>query len=177
MYTKKQLIKTYTNRLCIRLLLIILTFSSTTIYSQSLTEKIGGIKTNFVIVSDTNRLKINDQAFFKRGLSKFSTEYSNYQEGGYGYGYGLQTYRLEFITTDEFNTIRGNDNKKIWYKLSLIGTDNTTLLQAYLDRTKILKYSNGSDLRTISINFQDIPLIVLDNTQVIKIEKIELKWE
>lgn len=165
MDTKKQLKKTDTNSRYKSLVLMLLIFSSTTLHSQTLTEKIGGIKTNFEIVSDTSKLTIIDQTIFKRGLSDFKADYNG------GYGYGLQTYRLEFITNDKFNTIGRYENSKFIYKLKLIGADNSILLQTNLNRNRIIKFSNGEDLSTISVNLQSLPLIVLDKTERIKIEK------
>jgi hypothetical protein len=61
------------------------------------------------------------------------------------------------------------------HEFSLIGTDKSILLHAYLNRSRIIRFSNGEDLSTISIDFQNITLIVLDNTQVMKTEKLNQK--
>lgn len=81
-------------------LVIVLVAFIPNLYSQSLIENLGGVKTNFIITTDSVEMTILEQVIIKRGVRNYKARI--FDDGGYGYGYGLQTFHLELITKVEF---------------------------------------------------------------------------
>ncbi|WP_439182264.1 hypothetical protein [Carboxylicivirga taeanensis] len=150
----------------------ILLLAGTEAHSQSLLEKTGGITTNFTFTSASVELPVQSQAIVKRGLAKF--EYNSGMDAGYGYGYGMECWRLEFTTTVKIKELHINNDRsrKQYFSFNLCDKDGETLLVAQLDEEAIAMVNNGDKLLTYSINLNSIPLILLDKTQSIRIEKV-----
>lgn len=138
------------------------------VYSQNLTEKLGGITTDFEIISDTNTLEVIDQVIIKRGLSDSKRNISLTPEGVYAYGYGLQTYRLEFITPNELVKIEGRYPDRYQYGLEFIDGNGYKLMEIRMTSENIISYLNEGNFNIYSVNLQNIPLIVLNKTRTIK---------
>ena len=141
--------------------------------SQSLTEKLGGVKTDFVFISDSIEMDIIDQIILKRGVKDSNTSYGSYSDGayGYGYGYGFETFHLEFITTSKIKEIKFYERKK-WthYKIDLMAENDSLLYSFKKYPSDVVKVLNGDSLQTYSINLYKVPMIFLDRTKKIRIE-------
>lgn len=157
--------------LIINLLLIIPLAMSA--QNQSLIEQLEGVETSFKITWQENDLKLTDQAVFKRGLSRYKYGEEPVMEYGYGFGYGVETFRLEFMTNDSIEVIDSSYKRRFNYEIVLVDSDDSILLKTNVNRSDILKFSNGKNLNTISINLQSLPLIVLNKTSVIKISIVK----
>ena len=158
------------------LFLFIGLFSLTTsAQNLSLTEQLDGAETQYEMVWEANELNIIDQGIYKRGLSRWRTDGGLATKYGWGYGYGLETFRLEFMTNDQVETIDVGDKRarKNTYEITLFDSDNTPLLKKGISQRDIVKYTNGGDLITVSVNLQTLPLIVLNKTRSINIAIVE----
>lgn len=141
--------------------------------AQSLTEKLGGVKTDFVFISDSLEMDIVDQAILKRGVRK----YDSYSDGAYGYGF--QTFHLEFITTSKIKEIYFNERRK-WahYKIDLIAENDSFLYSINKYSSDDVRMVSGEDsLHAYSIDLYQIPIIILDKTEKIRIEHYIYKFK
>ncbi len=152
------------------LLVILFSFVASPAFSQSLIEKLGGVKTEFVFVSDSKELPIFSQAIIQRGV--YDMHHSSLSDKAYGWGYGMQAYRLEFLTKAklaELPIIKRRLKRK-YYSLSLVDGNNTTLLTHKIYVADMIVSTNDAGLTTYSINMNKIPMVVLDKTHTIHIE-------
>jgi hypothetical protein len=144
-------------------------------YSQSFIEKIGGVSTNFEFSSDSVDLPIIDQAIIQRGYFDFRFDndksVKNAYASAYGYGYGLQTFHLEFITTSEIKQIVAYKTKQIQakYNIKLYDDKNTMILEfeVFYQESKVTPKLSG--MSSYSINLYRIPMIIFDKTKRIDI--------
>jgi hypothetical protein len=142
-------------------------FSANIIGAQNLEESLGGTKTNFQIYSDTVNLKVSDQIIIKRAEKQTYSD-SNF---GTGWGYGYQSFHLEFITNknikiENYKYKAGRDNET---KLELIFYDsnNRILATSSLPYYYVDLYNNPSITDSVffySIDLIDIPIVLLDKT-------------
>lgn len=153
-------------------LFIIIQLIVLNLYSQSLTESLGGINTNFQFYSDTVKLEVADQSIILRAESLRDTHISS--NGGAGWGYGYQSYHLEFITKDELSVktfphkrFRNNNDR---LKLIFYDSNNNSLASYLLFFDSNCLYND--DLYFYSMDLIEIPLILLDRT--VKIELLRL---
>lgn len=142
-------------------------FSVNILGAQNLKESLGGIKTNFLIYSDTVDLKVSDQMIILRAERKSASD-SNF---GTGWGYGYQSFHLEFITKkniiiESYKFRTGRDNEM---KLELIFYDsnNSVLATSSIPYYDIDLCNNSSIIDSpffYSIDLIDIPIVLLDKT-------------
>jgi hypothetical protein len=146
--------------------LFLLSFIPITSFSQQITEKLGGVSTNFKILSDSAELNIIDQGIFQRGY-KNTEKYSNV-DYGYSYGYGMQTYRLEFITKGVIAKPT-KDQKKCRYAIIFLDVSGRSVLETTIGLNEITAFSTDDNLSVYSVNLYEIPLIILEKTRTINI--------
>jgi hypothetical protein len=152
-------------------------FAATTshLYSQSLIEKIGGVSTSFEFSSDSVDLPIIDQAIIQRGYFDFSFDRDksviNSYASAYGYGYGLQTFHLEFITTSDIKQIVAYDTKPVQakYNIKLYDDKNTMILEFEVLYQESKATPKLSGMTSYSINLYRIPMILFNKTKKIDI--------
>lgn len=142
-------------------------FSVNILGAQNLKESLGGIKTNFLIYSDTVDLKVSDQMIILRAERKSASD-SNF---GTGWGYGYQSFHLEFITKKniiienyKFRTGRDNGTK---LELIFYDSNNSVLATSSIPYYDIDLYNNSSIIDSpffYSIDLIDIPIVLLDKT-------------
>jgi hypothetical protein len=139
--------------------------------AQSLIEKLGGIRTDFEIRSISTDVPVLSQAIVKRGMHR--SRYHNGLDEAYGYAYGVQTYYLEFSTNSKLHE-RYVSKKGRWtyYEVKLYDNSGKLIMEKKIDNHMVAISSNGDDLRTYSLNLKEIPLILLDQTKKITIEKV-----
>lgn len=161
----------FSKLLAISLLMII----SVNTHTQTLIDKIGGVRTDFTITTDSLDMQVQSQAIVKRGVSDFEADWSGYWDGAYGigYGYGLQTYHLEFSTDlkliEKFKYREGSKEIHYYYLVTLTDKNDNTLLVIELNLNSIKSVSNGEYLTTYSLDLNEIPMILLDKTEKIDI--------
>ncbi len=155
-------------------LIIILGSICPNIYAQSLIEKLGGVKTDFVFATDSIELHIVDQAIIQRGFSDFNVRTNSSNSYGHAYGYGLQTFHLEFITTSDLKTYEKFKNKpdKAIYDIKLYDENDTLLLNFGVLFGKSKATTKISGMISYSINLIQVPLILFDRVKKIDITLI-----
>lgn len=62
--------------------------------AQNLSQKLGGVETYFIITSHGVELEITNQVIAKRAERFY--DWGGHNEGAYGYGYGYESFHLEF---------------------------------------------------------------------------------
>lgn len=62
--------------------------------AQNLSQKLGGVETDFIITSHGIELEITNQIIAKRAERFY--DWGGHNEGAYGYGYGYESFHLEF---------------------------------------------------------------------------------
>lgn len=169
---KKILIKSNLRQKSQVILIIMLIAISPNLHAQSLIERLGGVKTDFQFTTDSLEMPIIDQVIIKRGVSDYN--YNDVGDSGYGYGYGLQTLHLEFITKSAIIERQRSDKRErnSLYEIKLMDKKGALLLIRKLKLRELLKVSNGDDLFTYSINLKKIPMVLLNKTKTINIDKI-----
>lgn len=156
------------------LLIVIQLFVVNALEAQNLKESLGGIKTNFKIVSDTVDLRVSDQIIILRAEKK-SSENSSF---GTGWGYGYQSFHLEFIAKKEikvetFKFKPGRDNESK-LELTFYNSENSILasLSVPFDQVDALSNPTTSDrLFFYSIDLINIPVVLLEKTYKINMIK------
>jgi hypothetical protein len=156
------------------LLITVYIFSANILGAQNLKESLGGTKTNFQIYSDTVDLKVSDQIIILRAEKQTYSD-SNF---GTGWGYGYQSFHLEFITKknieiEYFKFRNGRDNGT---KLELLFYDsnNIVLTSSSIPYNYVDLYNNSSIIGSpffYSIDLIDIPIVLLDKTAKISMIK------
>ena len=156
------------------LLSAIFLLSVAAINAQNLNESLGGVKTNFHFFSDATDLKVTDQVIILRAERKSYGDYIN----GYGWGYGYQSFHIEFITKEllaekTFKYKAGHDNNDK-LEFSFYDTDNVVLASYTADfgDVNILHNpSSGGGQFFYSIDLIDIPIVLLNKALKIDLVK------
>ena len=146
-------------------------FAFQIICAQSISESLGGIKTNFEIFSVKRDLEVTDQVLV---LAAERRTYISPTDAGWGYGY--QSVHFEFITRIELIEILGENKNKNKYRLTFIDHENVILLAINLPDYSVKRYLNPDITKGqvfYSIDFIDIPVLVLDKTKTINIYKFK----
>lgn len=162
------------NKYQVVILLFAFLLSSTGVNSQSLVKNFGGVKTNFKINLNSEDISVIDQVIVQRGTREYNS-YS-FSEGAYGYGYGLQSLYLEFITDTKIE-MKDVPDRKVWrtrYEIKLVDEQNSTLLILKVKFNKLRILSNGDDLFTYSLNLREFPLVLLDRTRKLSIKRVDI---
>jgi hypothetical protein len=161
-----------------KLTIILFTFLSVSLNGQSISQKLGGIITNFTIKSESILLNNEKQILIKRGVSSYGIDYEPAQNFSYGYayGYGYQSYHIEFVSENRIQEKKGK-NKKIYpyYECSLIDASGNKIQKAFIPEGDIklwLGKKENNDFYTYSINLINIPIVSLDDISEINIVKI-----
>lgn len=156
------------------LLFAIFLLSVTAVHAQNLKESLGGVKTNFHFFSGTTDLKVTDQVIIQRAERKSYGDYIN----GYGWGYGYQSFHIEFITKEllaeeTFKYKAGRDNNdKI--TLTFYDADNVILASHtadYADVDVLHDSSSDGGQSFYSIDLIDIPIVLLN--KAVKIDLVK----
>jgi len=151
------------------IIVTLLLLVSTVVAGQSLTEQLGGIRTDFTIYFQSEKVDVVDQLIIHRGLSKYNYEEEPIMEYGYGYGYGLQTLRLEVMTRASLATdVR---KRRYYYRIVLFDKDGSQLSSLNISQSDLTVIEG--DINAYSINLQHIPMILLDHASSVDIEVVE----
>ncbi|MBT5530536.1 MAG: hypothetical protein HOK35_15360 [Cytophagia bacterium] len=150
---------------------LILLFISSLLYSQSLTEQLGGIKSNFIISSNNEIVDIASQFIIKRG----NYDYTYLSEGGFGYGY--ESYWLEIQFNTNIKPIeKESSNKRRHFTISLFDKNNQLLLSKsyWISEDQKVKSEHLDTLNQqyFSLNLVDIQIVLLNNVSRIDIMEV-----
>jgi hypothetical protein len=140
--------------------------------AQSISESLGGIKTNFEIFSINTDLEVAEQVIVL--AAERQSYISTIDAAGWGLGY--QSFHFEFSTQKEIKEIDGDKNNKYKYRLTLIDHENVILLALDLPKISVKKYHNPDITNSLffySIDLIDIPLLVLDKTKRIDLYRFK----
>ena len=150
--------------------------------AQSLSEKLGGVSTDFIIVSGDDTLDIDKQIIVKRAKYKAEKDYKTHESyeggyGGYGYGmgYGYQSFHLEFTSNTKIvsKTIYNGNRRPTYYcTFYCYDKNGQQILEKLVPATRLKQMFNSQSATSFvySLNLVGIPIVVLDNTTTIKIE-------
>ena len=153
-----------------RYIIVVLLISVNTVaFGQSLTEQLGGIRTDFTIYFQSKKIDVVDQLVIRRGLSKYNYEEEPIMEYAYGYGYGLQTLRLEVMYRT--NLVTDDRKRRYYYRIVFFDKDGSILGSLDIARSDLIIVKG--DVNVYSINLQDIPMVLLDHTTSMDIEVVE----
>ena len=135
--------------------------------SQSLSEKVGGVKTKFLITSGSELLNKEEQLLIQRAESYYDYDCDS------GYGYGYQTFYLEFLCTERLKTKRSIGKRRDFYSLELFDAngEQLALIELGLNDLKLTNSPNRPDRLTYSISLKNVPIILLDETTEINIQQ------
>ncbi|MFT5861186.1 MAG: hypothetical protein ACI865_003307 [Flavobacteriaceae bacterium] len=158
------------------LLLGFLSITATT-FSQSISEELDAIPSNFIIMSNGVEFDVKKQFIIERAAARVS--YSESENQSYGYGYAFRAPHLEFVTTTLIATRKKTkyDPRKSYknYIIKFIDKDGEVLVSRYLNWKNIRKWTNeppSKKIITYSICLSDMPMILIDETTTISIIQI-----
>jgi hypothetical protein len=144
-----------------------------TLHAQTLSERLGAVSTDFSFFSGETDLEVSHQFIIKSGgaYHKMGTMF----DGGYGYGAGYDTYRLEFVTR---KALAQDSRRRIehHFRMSFYNEEDE-LLASYnfaARKVSVLPFDPEEDsLLFYSVDLLDIPVSLLDFTR--KIDVIEVQ--
>lgn len=143
---------------------------------QSVAEKLGGVATAFTITSDSVLLNADKQLIIARAT--VHTQSNKALTGGQ-YGYGLQSFYLEFNSEHK---IQGRKESHIlalrdqYYLLDMTLDSGATFkdIQLNLKDIQVIEGSkNNQSFYTYAIDLKDIPLVSLDHLVKLNVVRIE----
>ena len=150
--------------------------------AQTLSEKLGGVATDFVIISGEDTLDIDKQIIIKRAKYKAKKDYNTYEtyEGGYGgygygFGYGYQSFHLEFTSKQQVgktNVFNGNRTPTWYCTFHYYDKNGKQTLEMFVPGSMLKQGFNEQSVTSYiySLNLVNVPILVLDNTSTIHIE-------
>jgi hypothetical protein len=93
-----------------------------------------------------------------------------------GWGYGYQSVHFEFITQKELVEILGENKEKNKYRFTFSDHENIIIFAINIPEYSVNKYRNPDITNSpvfYSIDFIDVPVLVLDKTKRINIYKFK----
>lgn len=144
-------------------------FMSGFLQAQDLSEKLGGVKTDFIFTSHGKELEVTRQVISKRAERFY--DWGGHKDGAYGYGYGYESFHLEFtvkngeIDLPESGSLFKNEKPLF---LDFYDEDDNLLGSKRISPREIRFVSNNStDPKLIhyTIDLITIPLPLLDSTK------------
>lgn len=144
--------------------ILCLLFGLMYLHGQTLIEEIGGVRTNFTIVSDTLLLDTDEQFLIKRAVHEINIE--QFDDGTMHKSDGYEAFHLEFIVPQKVITKRKVGRNREYFVLSFLTDGDQLLTEVELKDSDIKITDNweGTTFSAYSINLQQIPLVILDRT-------------
>lgn len=166
-----------------RLVLLCIAFSLFTfsvLQAQSLSEKLGGVATQFSFSTKDSSMNVEQQLIIKRSVTETLIEIDE-DYYSFAYGLGYEAYHLEFVSEKSIryimNTIVAKKRKHEFYYLVEFYDSEKKLIaekKLGLDRIKKTLFNEKKNQYTYSMNLKDIPIILLDQTKSIDIIQYEV---
>lgn len=157
--------------------LTFLILCSLSLSSQSISEQLGGIRADFLITSDTLTLSTGQQILIQRAEAKYNQYINASGSYGAGYGYGYQSFHLEFIAKKSISIIRANGKKRTYYLLQFFDK-NEELISSFELSNAMINFTPNKGSKAwsyiYSIDLKDVPIVVLDRTQQLEITRYDL---
>lgn len=148
--------------------------------TQTLSEQLGAVQTDFIITSDSVDLTVTSQQIVKRAENE--TYINSSHDTGEGYGYGYETFHFEFVASENLQVKpfygRLGQDRRNRIELKFYNSSNELLTSITLDYRTLNQYSNndsGTSSTFYSIDIKDVPLVLLDETSTIDIVQWQLK--
>lgn len=145
--------------------------------AQSISEQLGGIRADFLITSDTLILSTDQQILIQRAEAKYNQYINASGSYGAGYGYGYQSFHLEFIAKKPISIIRANGKKRTYYLLQFFDK-NEELISSFELSNAMINFTPNKGSKAwsyiYSIDLKDVPIVVLDGTHQLKITRYDL---
>ncbi|MEM1135798.1 MAG: hypothetical protein AAGI07_08150 [Bacteroidota bacterium] len=140
--------------------------------AQTITEKLGGVKTNFTLFSDGNPLQVSHQLVIRKGVGEFSYNTDS------SYGYGFEALFLEFISAKDIKHITKyrKQQRRAYYQLTISSERNNINTHYELPISSVSSHANelvSENFFFYSFRLKNIPIILLDLTEKIEITYIE----
>lgn len=156
------------------LLIVIQLFVVNTLVAQDLNDALGGVKTDFQIFSGTVDLDVSDQMIILKAKKRHEADFSF----GHGWGYGYQSYHLEFIANKYFKVEtfkhRTGGNNASRLEVIFYDSNNIILASSFIPFDNVLVFSNppiNMGPFFYSIDLIDIPIVLLNKTSKISMIK------
>lgn len=148
--------------------------------AQNLNEQLGIIPTNFKVYQEGNEIRVLKQALVMRpfvitesgDISVSSPGAADKQSGSIDLTHVVQAYHFEFAVESKIKKLE--DDHFFFaqdFQLVFAGRDMKRLAAIRLDANDVRRFSNGEGIYTYSICLQKAPLVWLDDTFSILIEK------
>ena len=154
------------------------------LFAQTLSEKLGGVTTDFTIISNNDTLDIDRQFIIKRAEYHAEHDHRFDTDGGYGYGYGYgyQSFHLEFISKDKVAKVKlykPKNNGQSYCTFHCYDKDGNQILEMFVPPTRLKEIKNAKTTTSYiySFNLIGIPIVILDKTTTIYIEWQHLSWK
>jgi len=152
------------------------------LFAQTLSEKLGGVKTDFTIISGEDTLEVDKQIIIKRGDFNTNHDYYGDDDGAYGYGYGYQSFHLEFTSKDKVAKVKlykPKNNGQSYCTFHCYDKDGNQILEMFVPPTRLKEIKNAKTTTSYiySFNLIGIPIVILDKTTTIYIEWQHLSWK
>lgn len=134
--------------------------------AQTLSEKLGAVKTEFIITSHGEELEVTNQVIAKRAERYY--DWGRYDDSVYGYGYGYESFHLEFsVTNGEIDLPQpgGLLKKEKLLVLDFYDENNNFIGSRRKALREVRRIENGMEndkLIHYTIDLINIPLPVLD---------------
>lgn len=141
--------------------------------AQDLSEKLGGVKTDFIITSHGVELDVISQVISKRAERFY--DWGGHNEGAYGYGYGYESFHLEFtvrngeIDMPQSGTLLRGEKLIVLDFYDEVGSLIGSSARSPREVRLISNNSSNNKLTHYSIDLITIPLPLLDAAKRIDI--------
>jgi hypothetical protein len=139
------------------LLIAVQLFICSILGAQSLSESLGGIKTNFLIFSDSIDLQVKDQIIIAKSDN-----------------YGYQSFHLEFITVEPVKVVfkkpKLNESIETTLLMVFFDSDGKELTSVSIPKALAKEWYSSSISRSpfyYSIDLIDVPNVLLDKTKML----------
>lgn len=142
---------------------------------QSLIEKLGGVKTDFIISSIENNLEIEAQYILRKGTSE-TGRLQLADEGSYGYGYS--PFYFEFMTKDNIQIRNKRGRNQEYFSVEFYDAQDQILAQYRwdLESIDIVTTKQEPSYKIYSLNLEGVPMLVLEKTRRINLIEYQLSY-
>lgn len=141
--------------------------------AQPISQQMGGIETEFTIISGDVDLNRTKQLLIRRAIGH--SYIKNMIDGGAGWGYGYASLHLEFVSREAIQVQHFDEpgKKRAYYLVECFNRQGEIIAQIEMDTAAVREFSNRQlpPLLSYSIDLQAIPVVILDQTSVINIER------
>lgn len=157
-------------RFSLLLFLIVIGF---TLHAQTLSEKLGAVKTDFNFYSGEVDLEVSQQFIIKNAGAYHYT--GTTFDAGYGYGAGYEVFRLEFMARKKL-TQESQRKTQHHFRIGFYDASDNLLASFSFPKKRVsVAVNNSIDDSPLfySIDLLDIPISLFDFTEKIDIIEVQ----